>query len=222
MRVLYPDLVFGAIASSGVWCLCLRLLTYGLFTKLGCSAVTHAALTNWEYMDVIRLAADPTCSSNLVKSIATVDQLLKVGYLRSPLKKLFGLGGLESDQDFVSVLAVCSLYLCFPRVISIDACLATGQYPLASWQDRNWDPALGSTTFDDFCVILNGDTSTMEDTARTVLLPGGLNVNIALLNYAKWIREVHIPLSKCLSSCPRPSLNSTRRMLSTSALRIWV
>jgi hypothetical protein len=73
--------------------------------------VTHAALTNWEYMDVIRLAADPKCSSNLVKSIATIDRLLKVGYLRSSLKKLFGLGGLESDQDFVSVLVVCSLYL---------------------------------------------------------------------------------------------------------------
>ncbi|KAI0247487.1 serine carboxypeptidase S28-domain-containing protein [Lactifluus subvellereus] len=39
MRVLYPDLVFGAIASS---------------------AVTRDVLTNWEYMDVIRLATDPS------------------------------------------------------------------------------------------------------------------------------------------------------------------
>jgi len=77
--------------------------------------VTHAVLTNWEYMDVIRLAADPKCSSNLVKSISTVDGLLKVGYLRGPLKKLFGLGELESDQDFVSVLTVC-LSAAVPRV----------------------------------------------------------------------------------------------------------
>ena len=69
-------------------------------------AVTHAVLTNWEYMDVIRRAADPKCSSSLVNSITTIDSLLKVDRLRVPLKKLFGLGELASDQDFVSVLTV--------------------------------------------------------------------------------------------------------------------
>ena len=73
-------------------------------------AVTHAVLTNWEYMDVIRLAADSKCSSILVNSINTIDSLLKVNTLRVPLKKLFGLGGLASDQDFVSVLTVCPPY----------------------------------------------------------------------------------------------------------------
>jgi hypothetical protein len=58
-------------------------------------------------MDVIRLAADPKCSSNLVNTIATIDSLLKIGPLRGRLKKLFGLGELESDKDFVSVLTVC-------------------------------------------------------------------------------------------------------------------
>ena len=69
--------------------------------------MTHAVLTNWEYMDVIRLAADAKCSSNLVNSITTIDRLLKLRQLRGPLKKLFGLGELKSDQDFVSVLTVC-------------------------------------------------------------------------------------------------------------------
>jgi hypothetical protein len=57
-------------------------------------------------MDVIRLAADPKCSSNLVNSINTIDKLLKVNLLRGPVKKLFGLDGLKSDQDFVSALSV--------------------------------------------------------------------------------------------------------------------
>ncbi|KAI0260905.1 peptidase S28 [Gloeopeniophorella convolvens] len=146
MRVLYPDIVFGAIASS---------------------AVTHAALTNWEYMDVIRRAADARCSANLVSSISTVDTLLKVPRLRTPLKRLFGLEGLESDEDFVSVL----------------------EYPLGAWQAKNWDPAVGSTRFDEFCAALNGATPTLADTQRTLALPGGLPVNIALLSYAQWIRE---------------------------------
>jgi hypothetical protein len=138
-------------------------------------AVTHAVLTNWEYMDVIRLAADTKCSSNLVNSITTIDSLLKIRTLRGQLKKLFGLGGLASDQDFVSVLT----------------------YPLDFWQNRNWDPAVGSTTFDHFCATLNGDTPTVKDTARMVHLPGGLNVNVGLLNYAKWIRE------NVVSLCPQ-------------------
>ncbi|KAH9958388.1 peptidase S28 [Lactifluus volemus] len=146
MRVLYPDLVFGAIASS---------------------AVTHAVLMNWEYMDVIRFASDPICSSNLVNSISMIDSLLKIGPLRGRLKSLFGLSELESDKDFASVL----------------------EYPLSTWQDQNWDPAVSSTTFDQFCATLNGDTPTLKDTERMVLLAGGLKANIALLNYAKWIRE---------------------------------
>ncbi|KAH9057717.1 peptidase S28 [Lactarius vividus] len=167
MRVLYPDIVFGAIASS---------------------AVTHAVLTNWEYMDVIRLAADPKCSSNLVNSITTIDSLLKIGTLRAPLKKLFGLGGLASDQDFVSVLT----------------------YPLGLWQDRNWDPAVGSTGFDQFCAVLNSDTPTVKDTTRTVHLPGGLNVNIGLLNYAKWIRE------NVVSLCPQEAGFTTEDCFGTN------
>ncbi len=63
-------------------------------------------------MDVIRLAADPKRSSNVVNSINTIDRLLKLGRLQGPLKKLFCLGGLESDQDFVSVHGVSSL-LCY-------------------------------------------------------------------------------------------------------------
>ena len=70
--------------------------------------------------------------------------------------------------------------------------LGRNQYPLASWQDRNWDPAVDST-FGHFCATLNGHTPTLKDTARTVVLPGPLRANVALLDYAKWIREVFGP-----------------------------
>lgn len=90
MRVLYPDLVYGAIASSGV---------------------THASISNWEYMEIIRNAADPKCSKNLVESVKAIDYLLETKF-RTPLKQLFGLGELEHDVDFVSLISVSrSLYL---------------------------------------------------------------------------------------------------------------
>ncbi|KAI0311252.1 peptidase S28 [Amylostereum chailletii] len=153
MRVVYPDIVYGAIASS---------------------AVTHAALTNWEYMDTIRLAADPICSANLVHSVAAVDTLLKVPVVRNRVKALFGLEGLESDQDFVQLLTS----------------------PLGSWQRKNWDPAVGATEFDRFCDILSGNTSTLADTERTIQMPGGFSVNLAFLNYAKYIKEASRSLSQ--------------------------
>ncbi|KAI0632354.1 peptidase S28 [Trametes polyzona] len=84
MKVLYPDLVYGAIASSGV---------------------THAALELWEYFDVIRRAADPKCSQHLETSIQIIDALLDVPVTRAPLKALFGLAKLRHDDDFASVLS---------------------------------------------------------------------------------------------------------------------
>ncbi|KZV66837.1 peptidase S28 [Peniophora sp. CONT] len=157
MKVLYPDITWGAIAAS---------------------AVTHAALTNWEYMDTIRVAADPICSSNLVQSVATIDALLKVPVVNTHLKGLFNLSDLASDQDFVSLLTS----------------------PLGAWQGKNWDPAVGSTAFDDFCAALSGETSSISDTSREVSIPGledmGYKVNVAVLNYAKYIRE------NIVSSCP--------------------
>ncbi|KAF7299748.1 hypothetical protein HMN09_00980700 [Mycena chlorophos] len=82
MKILYPELVYGAIASSGV---------------------THASILNWEYMDLIRTYADPVCSAHLQNAISTVDKLLGTK-LRRPLKALFGLGNLTHDDDFASVL----------------------------------------------------------------------------------------------------------------------
>ena len=86
MRVLYPDLVFGAIASS---------------------AVTHAALVYWEYFDLIRNYTEPHCRGAIEHTVATVDRLLGSRVTRNWVKHLFGLGKLDSDQDFVSVLHVC-------------------------------------------------------------------------------------------------------------------
>ncbi|KAJ3882525.1 serine carboxypeptidase S28-domain-containing protein [Lentinula edodes] len=161
MRVLYPDLVYGAIASS---------------------AVTHAAIINWEYMDIIRRYADPTCSLHLQKAIETIDTILDHRVLSAPLKALFGVHGLKHDVDFVSLI----------------------ESPLGSWQAKVWDPEVGSTTFDEFCVALNQplghkkpDVTRLEygHPDRMVSFPGGLKVDIAIVNYGAWIKK-HV-VSRC-------------------------
>lgn len=76
-------------------------------------AVTHASIENWEYMEIIRQAADFKCSQHLENSIQTIDAILLRGddpvskALKRRLKGLFGLAGLEHDEDFASMLEVC-------------------------------------------------------------------------------------------------------------------
>lgn len=163
MKVLYPDLVYGAIASSGV---------------------THAALSNWEYYEIIRNAADPTCARQLEHATLAVDALLSVPYVKRYIKSLFGLEDLAHDDDFISVL----------------------ESPLGYWQAKVWDPAVGSTKFDEFCAFLdkpifgNDSVSSLpvghED--RLVHLPGGIKLDFSILNYAQYIKENYV--SQCDTS----------------------
>ncbi|KIK97898.1 hypothetical protein PAXRUDRAFT_824481 [Paxillus rubicundulus Ve08.2h10] len=154
MKVLYPDLVFGAIASSGV---------------------THAALSNWEYYDIIRKAADPICSAHIENAIKAIDALLEVPHLRQLIKGLFGLQGLEHDDDFASVI----------------------EGPLSAWQAKNWDPEVGSGRFDEFCEALSKPiVGAMHSAAlpvghedRLLTLWDEHKVDFSILNYAQWIRE---------------------------------
>lgn len=56
-------------------------------------------------MEVIRTAADPKCMRNLEGSIQTIDSLLGT-MLGKSLKRLFGLGALQHDDDFASIISV--------------------------------------------------------------------------------------------------------------------
>ena len=74
------------------------------------TAVTHAAIENWEYMEIIRQAADPKCAQHLEKSIQIIDHLLSVPFLNRRVKALFGVADLEHDEDFVSLIEVSAVW----------------------------------------------------------------------------------------------------------------
>ncbi|KAI0762442.1 peptidase S28 [Fomes fomentarius] len=85
MRVLYPDLVYGAISSSGV---------------------THATVVDWRYFDIIRQYAPADCVAQVVTTIDEVDRLLLgTNETRDAIKKVFGLNGISYDPDFASLLS---------------------------------------------------------------------------------------------------------------------
>ncbi|KAF9031430.1 peptidase S28 [Panaeolus papilionaceus] len=159
MKVLYPDIVWGAIASSGV---------------------TYANLEDWQYMDIIRRFADSKCSEALVNSIAAIDDVLLHGSAaeKHQLKALFGLAGLEHDDDFANVL----------------------QGPLGAWQNQNWVPSLASTKFTTFCQALTAPSGNLSqrDLAqpfdhpdRRVVLDARTTfaVDASVANYAAYINS---------------------------------
>lgn len=166
-------------------------------------------MENWEYMDIIRTAADPKCSAHLENTIETIDGILaredRIGlFLKQRLKALFGVADLEHDDDFASLVEVCKK-LFYRTPASILTLSFSCQSPLSSWQSKNWDPAVGSTKFDEFCealekpilslheldFILDGETGYQYDADRaTITWSDGFEIDVSLFNYAKYIREV--------------------------------
>ena len=121
MRVKFPELTYGAIASSGV---------------------THASISLWQYFDVVRNAA-PHCSPVLVDAIRSINIALSRPDLNIHLKRLFGLEGL-ADDDFASLLTVSDIL--FKYINSFGSL----QSPFG-WQGHNWDSTIDSDGWTPFC-----------------------------------------------------------------------
>ncbi|RDX51519.1 peptidase S28 [Lentinus brumalis] len=84
MRVLYPDIVFAAISSSGV---------------------THATVVDWRYFDIIRQFAPADCVAQVQKTIYEFDALIANKKTRDAIKAVFGLSGVSYDPDVASLLS---------------------------------------------------------------------------------------------------------------------
>jgi pimeloyl-ACP methyl ester carboxylesterase len=105
MRVLYPDLVYGAIASSGLFCGLVQLPRNAHGDHAG---VVEATLSMWQYSDSIRLFANQTCMGALSSAVATIDGIVAKNNTVDvqTLKGLFGLADIVHTDDFASALQV--------------------------------------------------------------------------------------------------------------------
>ena len=191
-RIVYPDVFWGAISSSGV---------------------TVAIYDYWEYYEAHRLYAPKKCISVLEKLIHVVDQILlpktnAYGYVgqelikrSSPdgrdgndvgdvgdegaariaqLKEVFGLANITHNDDFASVLSS-----------GLDA-----------FQGTNWDPAVSDPDFGYFCGNLTSDTLLYPDldnrssTVKSLLGATSYREDTAeltqpMLNFIGWVAAAH-------------------------------
>ena len=89
-----------------------------------------------------------------------------------------------------------------PRfILQINSFIGMMQSPLGSWQAKCWDPAVGSTRFEEFCDTLSKPFGKITTAAlelpyghddRKVTVDNGLAVDFAVVNYGKWIKNVRI------------------------------
>ncbi|CAK7210229.1 hypothetical protein SCUCBS95973_000708 [Sporothrix curviconia] len=192
-RMLYPEVFWGAISSSGV---------------------TVAVYDYWQYYEAQRLFAPTACVHRTQELIHVADQILLaarddskgrgdahrdyIGYAdhvgQKPLhgdgpaargrqlKEVFGLGSLTHDDDFAAVLS--------------DA--------MGGWQETNWDPTQADPGFDWYCGNVTADTLLYPDledrrsTVRSLLQATSYNTPDAvavlegpMLNYIGWVRATH-------------------------------
>ncbi|WVR08970.1 hypothetical protein IAU60_006029 [Kwoniella sp. DSM 27419] len=152
MRTQYPDLVWGAIASS---------------------AVTHAQVDFPQYYDPIQRFAPPECISALQEAVTLIDDLLdRPEPIPTLLKGVFGLEQLQGNDDFADVISS----------------------PLGYWQAKNWDPAVGSTAFYDFCDALTAAKGPGQKI-------GLIRIPETIINYGRYIK------AGTVSRCPRSEGN---------------
>ena len=159
------------------------------------TAVTHASIELWEYMDVIRRSADRRCSRHLENLAVMIDSMLSHPGTRKAVKALFGLSGLEHDYDFVSTIEVS---VQVRRRHGSTGCSSDHQMALESWQAKNWDPDVGSDEFDEFCKRINHPYNSFQDAVETtgvdaddvMVLISAPGFDFTLLNYAAYVRAV--------------------------------
>lgn len=85
-------------------------------------------------------------------------------------------------------------------LVRVIAVADVGQSPLETWQSKVWDPEVGTKTFDEFCALLNSawgfpvsvaaQDLEYEHPDRMVSLSSGLTLDLSILQYASWIKDV--------------------------------
>lgn len=162
MRLLYPELVHGAIASS---------------------AVVTAVDEFPEYFYPIARGAPTNCSQAIQAAIAGIDEIVAPNPLTGgdqpgrdanrteQLLELFGLKGLTNLGDLANL----------------------NTYPLGSFQSLNWDPAVTSTEFGEFCNTLTTyGADGKYDSVSEKVASKGLSVSREVHAYAHYMRTNYV------------------------------
>ncbi|KAL1302453.1 hypothetical protein AAFC00_002845 [Neodothiora populina] len=133
------------------------------------SGVTKAIWDYWQYFTPIAENAPPTCVAAQKTLTHIVDNILigkNSSQLTYQLKKTFGMENVTYDDDFAAILSEA----------------------LGYWQSRNWDPAVNSPDFYEYCgnisttSVLYPDTTTLRTNVSSLITAGQYTASDNLIN----------------------------------------
>ncbi|TKA44774.1 hypothetical protein B0A54_04725 [Friedmanniomyces endolithicus] len=133
------------------------------------SGVTKAIYDYWEYYEPVAEYAPQPCIAAQRTLTHIVDNIL-IGKnstsLTMQLKNAFGLGDVTYNNDFANVLS----------------------YGIGNWQSLNWDPAVSSPEFYNYCAnisdadVLYPATESLRTAASSLITQSGYNANSSIVN----------------------------------------
>ncbi|KAF2816167.1 peptidase S28 [Mytilinidion resinicola] len=179
-----PWIAYGG-SYSGAFVAFLRTQYPKIFWgAISSSGVTKAIYDYWEYFEPIRQYAPPVCVRNTQQLTNVVDNIISKNKSKiGELKGAFGLSGLTDNRDFANILT----------------------YGIYGWQSRNWDPAVDSPGFFEYCQTLVSpdlvypETASLAPTAKDLISAGGYGDNkdlqTALLNWIGYVNDTAV--SQC-------------------------
>lgn len=155
-----------------------------LWAGIAASGTTKAKITYPEWYDPIQKYGPQDAIGSLNAIIDKIDKIFSTQNrtLITQMKSYFGLEELEDDRDFAMTIA-------FPLGGPMN-------YPTATWQELNWNPAVSSN---DFWYFMNNITNnaaseniTALDTALSSYTDGESWTNFG--NYANYIKSYLLPI----------------------------
>lgn len=149
------------------------------------SGVVKAIYDYWEYYAPVAEYMPPACRVAQQTMTHIVDNILigkNESSLTLELKTAFGLENVTYNNDFANTLTI----------------------PLGYWQSRNWDPAVNSDVFFQYCdnitsdAVLYPETASLASTAASLIEAGNYtastNLVNNLLNYIGYINMTYVAL----------------------------
>ncbi|KAL4912247.1 serine carboxypeptidase S28-domain-containing protein [Aspergillus aurantiobrunneus] len=148
-----PWIVYGG-SYAGAQAAFLRKTYPSIFWgAVSSSGVTAAVIDYWRYFEPIRKSGPAHCIDAIQTVTDLVDRILIDNpddhALHAQLQAAFGFSPPINNTDFVSLLSS----------------------PLGSFQNRNWDPAVGSYDFRHYCDNITAPAPLYPPTNTTALLP---------------------------------------------------
>lgn len=165
-----PWIYYGGSYAGAKSAFARKLFPSVFWGAIASSAVTTAVVDFHDYYTPIMDHGPTECIERLVEHTSLIDSILALGtpFSTSRLKEAFGLGNITADADFVNALAI----------------------PLGSWQARNWDPAVGSTRFFEFCDALAvGNSSSLAAVDLPSLPKDPRKALESFQGYASYVKE---------------------------------